>query len=141
MIQEAISSTVATVVCGLIGLFAAYATYGVRKLTAQIKMQTQKLESEEQRNLLYDALDDVNELTEKVVGSIEQTTAKGLRQLVADGKVDREELVCLSKVAAEEIRSAVKPEVRRVITENFGSFDRYLSACIETKVLELKSTE
>lgn len=141
MVQELINSTITTVACGLIGLFAAYATYGVRKLTAQIKVQTQKLESEEQRNLLYDALDDVNELTGKVVASIEQTTAKGLRQLVADGKADREELLSLSKVAAEEVKAAIKPEVQKIIAENFGSFERYLTACIETKVLELKSTE
>ncbi|MBV1817631.1 hypothetical protein KUA25_06090 [Bacteroidales bacterium MSK.15.36] len=138
-IQSMASEFIVTLALGIITLLAAYATYGIRKVTEKVKLQTQQIKEEEKRNLLLNALDDVSELTEKVVGSIEQTTAKSLRELVADGKADRAELEALAKKAAAEITQSLTPEAQRVIEENFGNFEKYLSACIESKVLELKS--
>lgn len=140
-IQSIAGEFAATMALGVITLLAAYATYGIRKVTEKVKLQTQQIKEEGQRNLLLNALEDVSELTEKVVGSIEQTTAKSLRELVADGKVDRVELEALAKKAAAEITASLQPDMQRVIEENFGSFEKYLSACIESKVLELKSFE
>lgn len=78
-------------------------------------------------------------LARVTVGAIEQTTAKALREAVKDGKTDREELLTLSTKAFEEIKGKVGPEAQKVITQNLGSFDEYLSNLIEVKVLELKA--
>ncbi len=139
MIQSTVSEAAVTIVLALVGLLAAFATYGIHKLTEKVKAQTAQLKDEDARRLLNNALEDVEELTTVTVASIEQTTAKQLREAVKDGKVDRSELVALSKQAADEIAAAVKPETQKVIEENFGSFRDYISKLIEEKVLGLKS--
>lgn len=138
-IQSAAIQFVNTVVVALIGLLAAYATYGIRKQTEKFKAQIAQLKNEEARQLLNNALQDVEELTTVTVAAIEQKTAKSLREAVRDGKVDRSELIALSKLAAEEISAALKPETQKIIEENLGSFKDYLSKLIEEKVLELKA--
>lgn len=139
VIQSMASEFVLTMALGIVTLLAAYATYGIKKVTEKVKLQTQLIEETEKRTLLLNALEDVSELTEKVVGSIEQTTARSLRELVSSGKADRTQLEALAKKAASEITTSLQPDVQRVIEENFGSFEKYLSACIESKVLELKT--
>lgn len=138
-IQSIASEAAVTIVLALIGLLAACATYGIHKLTEKVKVQTAQLKDEDARRLLNNALEDVEELTTVTVASIEQTTAKQLREAVKDGKVDRSELVALSKQAADEITAAVKPEAQKAIEENFGSFRDYISKLVEEKVLGLKA--
>lgn len=129
----------ANIAVALLSLLAAYALYGIRQLTAKVRLQTQQLASEGQRKLLLDALDDVQELTTKTVTAIEQTTARALREAVKAGQASPEELQALGKQALQEIVAAVKPETERIIQENLGDFESYVTKCIETKVLELKS--
>lgn len=140
-IQSVATEFAMTIAVGVVTLLAAYATYGIKKVTEKVKLQTQLIEKEEKRTLFLNALEDVAELTDKVVGSIEQTTAKALRELVQGGKADKKQLEDLAKKAAEEITASLAPDVQRVITDNFGSFEKYLSESIEAKVLELKSFE
>lgn len=141
VIQNATNELLVTLALGVITLLAAYATYGLKKLVANAKKQVEKLESDEMRKMLINAIEDVDELTTKTVSTIEQTTAKNLRELVKDGKADKSELEALAKKAALEITESLRPDVKTVIADNFGSFEKYLSWCIETKVLELKSLE
>lgn len=129
----------ANIAVALLSLLAAYALYGIRQLTARVKLQTQQLASEGQRKLLLDALDDVQELTTKTVTAIEQTTARALREAVKMGQASPEELQALGKQALQEIVAALKPDTIKAIQDNFGSLEDYVTKCIETKVLELKS--
>lgn len=138
-IQNAALEFAITLAIGGLGLLAAYASYGIKRATQTLKLQTEKIEQEGQRMLFLDALDDVAELTDKVVSSIEQTTAAGLRELVKDGKASRSELEALAFKAAEEIKKSLAPQAQRIITEHFGSFEKYLKDSIEAKVHEIKT--
>lgn len=129
----------ANIAVALLSLLAAYALYGIRQLTAKVRLQTQQLASEGQRKLLLDALDDVQELTTKTVTAIEQTTARALREAVKAGQATPEQLQALGKQALQEIVAALKPDTIKAIQDNFGSLEDYVTKCIETKVLELKS--
>ncbi|EPR07774.1 hypothetical protein [Ruminiclostridium papyrosolvens] len=138
-IQSTVSQALVTVTISLIGLLAAYATYGIHKATQKVKTQTAQLKDEDARRLLNNALEDVEELTIVTVASIEQTTAKQLREAVKDGKAEREELVALSKQAVNEITASVKPGTQKIIEENLGNFRDYISKLVEEKVLKLKT--
>lgn len=138
-IQSAALEFAITLAIGGLGLLAAYASYGIKKAAHTLKVQTEKLEKEEQRTLFINALDDAAELTDKVVSAIEQTTASGLRELVKDGKANRKELEALAIKAADEIKRSLAPQAQKIITEHFGSFEKYLKDSIEAKVHELKT--
>lgn len=116
----------------------AMVTFGIKKLTAKVKAETEQLKDEGARRLLNNALEDVEELATVTVAAIEQTTAKELREAVKSGKADRSELMALAERALKEISAAVKPEAAELIEENFGSYKDYVSKLIEEKVLSLK---
>lgn len=138
-LQTTAIQTVTTIAIALLSLLAAYATYGIRKITQKVKLQTEQLQDDKARNVLYSALSDVETLTALTVGAIEQTTAKQLREAVKDGKADRDELVALSKQALYEITGVIKPETQKIIEENFGNFRNYVSKLIEDQVRRVKT--
>lgn len=138
-IQAAAGQVLVSLALGVISLVGAFGLYYIRKGGVWLDEKTKQLKDEKLRQQLDDALDDVENLARVTVGAIEQTTAKALREAVKDGKTDREELLTLSTKAFEEIKGKVGPEAQKVITQNLGSFDEYLSNLIEVKVLELKA--
>ena len=138
-IQTAAGQVLVSLALGVISLVGAFGLYYIRKGGVWLDEKTKQLKDEKLRQQLDDALDAVENLARVTVGAIEQTTAKALREAVKDGKTDREELLTLSTKAFEEIKGKVGPEAQKVITQNLGSFDEYLSNLIEVKVLELKA--
>ena len=93
------------------------------------------------RKVLEDALDDVVNLATVSVGAMEQTTAKALRDAVKSGKAKPEELAALGKQVFDEVKAAISPQAQQVITDNLGSFDKYLTAVIEDAVLKVKQAD
>lgn len=138
-IQTVLNESLMTLATGVISLLSAYGVYYLRKASDKVREQAAQIKDERLRRQLDNAIHDVGILLNTTVGAIEQTTAKKLREAVKDGKVDRAELEALSKQAFAEIKAKVKPEAQKVIKENLGSFDEYLSNMIEFKVLELKA--
>lgn len=122
----------------VMSLLAAYAIYGLNIMISKVKAQTKAIATDEQRVLLYSAIDDVERLTTKTVSTFEQTVAKGIREAIDKGLSSREELQELAEQAFDEIYHALRPEAVEAIEKNYGSFRNYLVKCIETKVLELK---
>ena len=138
VITSAASTALANIVLAVIALAGAYAVYYIRLAGAQVKAQTKQIEDKTARELLENALDDVVNLATVSVNAMEQTTAKAIRDGVKAGLNSKEELVILGKKVFCEVKAAIAPEAQRVITENLGSFDDYLTKCIEDAVLKVK---
>lgn len=148
LIQSAASDALVNVVLAVIALAGAYAVYYIRlgaaklkEQTAQIKEQTAQIKDEAGRKVLEDARDDVVNLATVSVGAMEQITAKALRDAVKSGKANREELLALGKQVFDEVKAAISPQAQKVITDNLGSFDKYLTAVIEDAVLKVKQED
>ena len=138
IIQSAATELLVNVALAVLALAGAYAVYYIRLGTSKLKAQTAQIEDASTRKVLDDALEDVANLATLSVGAMEQTTAKALREAVKGGKASREELVALGKQVFDEVKASIAPEV---ITKNLGSFDEYLTKCIEAAVLEIKQNE
>lgn len=138
---EVITEVTVNIGLAVLTLLGAYAVNAVNKAALKIKAQTALIKTQERRALLDDAINDVNELVNKTVTHIEQTTAKALREAVKDGRVEVGELNRLSERAYKEISEALKPDTKIIIDKHYGNFSKYLSKCIETKVYELKLKE
>ena len=141
VITSAASTALANIVLAVIALAGAYAVYYIRLAGAQVKAQTKQIEDKAARELLENALDDVVNLATVSVNAMEQTTAQAVRDKVKEGKVNREELLKLGRDVFNEVKAAISPEAQRVITENLGSFDDYLTKCIEDAVLKVKQND
>ena len=138
IITSAASTTLANIVLAVIGLVGAYAVYYIRLAAAQAKAQTKQIEDKAARELLENALDDVVNLATVSVNAMEQTMAQAVRDKVKEGTANREELLELGRKVFREVKAAIAPEAQRVITQNLGSFDAYLTKCIEDAVLKVK---
>lgn len=138
IITSAASTALANIVLAVIALAGAYAVYYIRLAGAQIKAQTRQIEDKTARELLENALDDVVNLATVSVNAMEQTTAQAIRDKVKEGKVNRAELLQLGQDVFDEVKAAIAPETQEVITKNLGSFDAYLTKCIEDAVLKVK---
>lgn len=138
IITTAASTVLANIVLAVIALAGAYAVYYIRLAGAQVKAQTKRIEDATAREQLENALDDVVNLATISVNAMEQTTAKAIRDGVKAGVNSKEELLILGKKVFCEVKAAIAPEAQRVITENLGSFDDYLTKYIEDAVLKVK---
>ncbi|MPM23551.1 hypothetical protein SDC9_70025 [bioreactor metagenome] len=140
-IQTIASEVLVNVALGVIALLGAYAMYYINVGVGMAKAKTAQIKDEASRKLLEDALDDVENLAVKSVGAMEQTTAKALRDAVKVGNGDREKLLALGRQVFDEVKAAITPEAQAVITRNLGSFDAYLSKCIEDAVRRVKQED
>ena len=140
-IQNAANTLLTDAMLAVVSLAGAYGIYFIRLCATKVKSQTAQLRNERTRWALDTALDDVRQLAELSVGAMEQTTAKKLRENVKNGIADREELLALGKTVFDEIKAAIEPEAQRVITKTLGSFDDYLTKCIEDAVLKVKQND
>ena len=141
LIISAASDALLNVVLAVIALAGAYGVYFIRLGSARLKEQTAQIKDEAGRKVLEDALDDVVNLATVSVGAMEQTTAKALRDAVKSGKAKPEELAALGKQVFDEVKAAISPQAQQVITDNLGSFDKYLTAVIEDAVLKVKQAD
>lgn len=141
IIQSAATEMLVNIALGIISLAGAYAVYYIRLGATKMKAQTAQIEDGSTRKLLENALADVESLATKSVGAMEQTTAKALRDAVKAGVASRDELLALGKQVFDDIKASVGPEAQKVITDNLGSFDKYLTKCIEDAVLQVKQND
>lgn len=141
IIQSAANEALLNVTLAAIALAAAVVMYYIRLAASKVKAQTAQIKDESGRKLLENAIDDVVNLATLSVGAMEQTTARALRDAVKSGKANREELVALGGQVFDEVKAAIAPETQKVITENLGSFDAYLTKCIEDAVLKVKQSD
>lgn len=141
IIQSAATEVLVNLALAVISLAGAYAVYYIRLGASKLKAQTAQIEDESARKVLDNALVDVENLATKSVGAMEQTTAKALRDAVKSGAANREDLLALGKQVFNEVKAAIAPEAQKVITDNLGSFDDYLTKCIEDAVLKVKQSD
>lgn len=80
----------------------------------------------------------IDTLVTATVSTIEQTTAKELRQSVKEGTVDREKLTQLAEVAFERVLKQVTEETKQTLKDNMQDYEAFIRDRIEQAVLEVK---
>lgn len=141
IITNAVGGVLTNIALAALTLLGAYAVYYIRLGAVKLKAQTKQIADVSARELLENALDDVERLAVKAVNYTEQTVAKALREAVKAGSGDREQLLALGQKVFAQVKGEIAPESQRIITKNLGSFDRYLQQCIEEAVLKVKQAD
>lgn len=129
--KEILIEVLSNIFLALLTLTGAYFLYFINIFVSYLK---EKIKS----NRLNEAFNQIEKLAEVTVKSIEQTTAKELRQAVKDGKVSKEKLKNLSTKTFAQIVQKLQPEYLKFLEENTVNIEGYILDVIEKKVLELK---
>ena len=137
--KEMLTQVLTNITIALLGLAASYAILLISRLKKKIELETEKIRDEKQRSLVRDAMNQLDLLAAKTVTSIEQTTAKALRELLRTGIGDKNQLLQLSKQAYREVIENLKPEYQQVLQKELGDLEKLIMDTIEEKVFELKN--
>ena len=141
IIRSALTELLTSFALGVITLAGSYGIYYLNVGVSKVKAQTAQIKDARSRKLFEDAVTDVASLAALSVNAMEQTTAKALRDAVKTGMKSKNELLALGRQVFDEVKAAIAPETQKVITANLGSFDDYLTKCIEDAVLKVKQND
>jgi len=137
-----VNEALMNVAAGLVALGAAYAMYFLKRAADKLKAETSHIQEQTKKQMIWHALDRLEETAEKVVLKTEQTVAGELRQALKDGKkADRAELLALGQRACQEIMQTLEPEVVQMLQANLGDLQAYVLSIVEAQVKRLKDAE
>ena len=141
IIRSAFTELLTSLALSVITLAGSYGISYIHVGVSKVKAQTAQIKDARSRKLFEDAITDVANLAALSVNAMEQTTARALRDAVKTGTKNRNDLLALGRQVFDEVKAAIAPETQRVITANLGSFDAYLTKCIEDAVLKVKQSD
>jgi acyl-coenzyme A synthetase/AMP-(fatty) acid ligase len=118
----------------LVALLSLGATYAL----AYIRRAKEALDQRINHELVDRALERVAYLAEVAVLAAESTTAAALRQAVAEGKANRDELLALGRQVVEQVLTQLDTEARQALSETVGDIRRYVESVVEATLERLK---
>ena len=105
-----------------------------QKLAASIE----SIKDENARKCLNNAVERVTSLVTTVVTSIEQEEKPEIVKALADGKIERDELLDLKQIAVERVRDNISEDIVDIIEETYSDFNDYVSELVSQSVYQLK---
>lgn len=134
-----VNEALGNVVAGLVVLGAALASYYLKVGADKLKAETGRIQDQAKAQMIWHALDRLEDVVEKVVLKTEQTVAGELRQALKEGKkTDRSELIALGQSACVEVLRTVEPEVVQILQANLGDLQAYVMSAVEAQVKKMK---
>ena len=140
LLQGTVVQLLGIVMGGILAIASAYMTLFVAKATQKAKIETEKLNDERQRKIVNATLDKVDELLRTNMIALENTVKKDMLVLIADGKIEKDELKTLAKNVKENVLNQLGNDSLAVLNDALGDVNGYLEARIEEKLVEIKST-
>ena len=140
LLQGTVVQLLGIVIGGILAIASAYMTLFVAKATQKAKIETEKLNDERQRRIVNATLDKVDELLKTNIIALENTVKKDMLELIADGKIEKDELKKLAKNVKENVLNQLGEDSLAILNDTLGDVNGYLEARIEEKLVEIKST-
>ena len=140
LLQGTVVQLLGIVIGGILAIASAYMTLFVAKATQRAKIETEKLNDERQRKIVNATLDKVDELLKTNIIALENTVKKDMLELIADGKIEKDELKKLAKNVKENVLNQLGEDSLAILNDTLGDVNGYLEARIEEKLVEIKST-
>lgn len=139
--QEALQTALTNIGIALIGLVSAYLVVLIHRAAERIKAETSTVKNEDQRKLINDAIDRINDLATKGVAQTEQTLAAQLRQAVKDGKATPEDLKALGDALKQDVYAQLSEDVKKALAGQITDIEKYVSDTVEAVLLDLKNQQ
>ena len=138
LLQNTIIQLLGIIIGGLLAIASAYMTLFVAKATQRAKIETEKLNDERQKAIVDATLDKVDELLKTNIIALENTVKKDMLELIADGKIEKEELKKLAENVKINVINQLGEGSMAILNEALGDVNGYLEVRIEEKLAEIK---
>ena len=138
LLENTVIQLLGIIIGGLLAIASAYATLFVAKVTQKAKVETEKLNDERQRKIVNATLNKVDELLRTNIIALENTVKKDMLVLIADGKIEKEELKNLAQNVKENVLNQLGEDSLAILNDTLGDVNGYLEVRIEEKLAEIK---
>ena len=138
LLENTVIQLLGIIIGGLLAIASAYMTLFVAKATQRAKVETEKLNDERQKAIVDATLDKVDELLKTNIIALENTVKKDMLELIADGKIEKEELKKLAENVKINVINQLGEGSMAILNETLGDVNRYLEIRIEEKLAEIK---
>ena len=138
LLENTVIQLLGIVIGGLLAIASAYMTLFVAKATQKAKVETEKLNDERQKAIVDATLDKVDELLKTNIIALENTVKKDMLELIADGKIEKEELKKLAENVKINVINQLGEGSMAILNETLGDVNGYLEVRIEEKLAEIK---
>lgn len=125
------SELFSTILMGLLILLMGHVKRFVQEKIALI-------EDEKIQKLSMNALQRAEDIADKVVKNMQQTTVQALKEASSDGKLTKEEIERIRKNTAQDIQSLMTQDLYDALEQTVSDVNLYMGSLIESKVLDLK---
>ena len=138
LLENTVIQLLGIIIGGLLAIASAYMTLFVAKATQRAKIETEKLNDERQKAIVDATLDKVDELLKTNIIALENTVKKDMLELIADGKIEKEELKKLAESVKVNVINQLGEGSIAILNETLGDVNGYLEVRIEEKLAEIK---
>ena len=138
LLENTVIQLLGIVIGGILAIASAYMTLFVAKATQKAKAETEKLNDERQRKIVNATLNKVDELLRTNIIALENTVKKDMLALIADGKIEKDELKTLAQDVKENVLNQLGDDSLAILNDTLGDVNGYLEARIEEKLAEIK---
>ena len=138
LLENTVIQLLGIVIGGLLAIASAYMTLFVAKATQKAKVETEKLKDERQRKIINTTLKKVDELLRTNIIALENTVKKDMLVLIADGKIEKEELKKLAQNVKKNVLNQLGEDSLAILNDTLGDVSGYLDVRIEEKLAEIK---
>ena len=138
LLENTVIQLLGIIIGGLLAIASAYMTLFVAKATQRAKIETEKLNDERQKAIVDATLDRVDELLKTNIIALENTVKKDMLELIADGKIEKDELKKLAEDVKINVINQLGEGSMAILNETLGDVNGYLEVRIEEKLAEIK---
>ena len=138
LLENTVIQLLGIIIGGLLAIASAYMTLFVAKATQRAKIETEKLNDERQKAIVDATLDKVDELLKTNIIALENTVKKDMLELIADGKIEKDELKKLAEDVKINVINQLGEGSMAILNETLGDVNGYLEVRIEEKLAEIK---
>lgn len=136
-IMDALGLLLTTVITGGIGVISTTIAVYFNNLKVKIQAETNKIQNEETKKLVNNALDRLNDLVITNVQSAQETLVKTIKEESKDG-YSKEDLLAVKDVVKNNILVQLSQDSKDLLASEISDLDSYVDNKIEVILAEIK---
>ena len=136
--QEQLIALLQTTILGILNIGAGYLVYYIKQIADKAKIKNQENKNEKQKVLIDNAIDRLDLFITKSVIATNETLGKAIKDGLADGKTNREELLALKDIVIEDVKAQLSQDSKDLISSEIEDLNAYISNSIEVALKSIK---
>jgi hypothetical protein len=131
-LQSQLIGTLTTLIIGLLNVGVGFVIYYVNQLANGAKLKNQATKDANQKVLIDNAIDRLNDLIQKSVIATQETLGNSIKDGVKDGSIDKAELIALKDKVLIDVQNQLTNDSSDLLSKELGDINSYISNTVET---------